>query len=75
MYKSIADGFKVINATEGFKGFTLVSYKTHLLSNTKPPASPLLNQLLSPKAADSGQEMREGTADLDTLFSRDGSPL
>jgi hypothetical protein len=25
MYKSIADGFKVINATEGFKGFTLVS--------------------------------------------------
>jgi len=26
MYKSIADGFKVINATEGLKGFTLVSW-------------------------------------------------
>jgi hypothetical protein len=25
MYKSIPDGFKVINATEGLKGFTHVS--------------------------------------------------
>ena len=25
MYKSIADGFRVINRTEGLKGFTLVS--------------------------------------------------
>jgi hypothetical protein len=25
MYKSIADGFKVINATEGLKGFSHVS--------------------------------------------------
>jgi len=28
MYKSIADGFKVINATEGFKGFTLGWFPT-----------------------------------------------
>ena len=32
MYKSIADGFKVINATEGFKGFTHVSYLYDLSS-------------------------------------------
>lgn len=28
MYKSIADGFKIINATEGFKGFTLGWFPT-----------------------------------------------
>ena len=33
MYKSIADGFKVINATEGFKGFTLVSSNDLVLAS------------------------------------------
>jgi len=30
MYKSIPDGFKQIKATEGFKGFTLVSILAQL---------------------------------------------
>jgi len=32
MYKSIPDGFKQIKATEGFKGFTLVSILAQLAS-------------------------------------------
>jgi hypothetical protein len=46
MYKSIADGFKVINATEGLKGFTLVSYKTFCYNYETPSKSCLLSTAL-----------------------------
>ena len=38
MYKSIPDGFKVINATEGLKGFTIVS--TSLMATQAAHGSP-----------------------------------
>ena len=50
MYKSIADGFKVINATEGLKGFTHVSYLTHFDSK----AISVTNSSLSPQLGSKG---------------------
>ena len=38
MYKSISDGFRVINATEGLKGFTIVG--TSLMDTQAALGSP-----------------------------------
>jgi hypothetical protein len=47
MYKSIADGFKVINRTEGLKGFTLVSI---CFRSAQPRAQQEIAALLSPQS-------------------------
>lgn len=46
MYKSIADGFKVIQRTEGLKGFTLVSI---CFCSAQPHAGPEIASRLSPQ--------------------------
>ena len=44
MYKSIADGFKVIHATEGLKGFSYVSLLLYICTQRNH----CIDQLLSP---------------------------
>lgn len=53
MYKSIPDGFKVINATEGFKGFTHVSTLLGLCTSALCLLSPLQTELTCDHLSDS----------------------